>query len=155
MATAPCRAAAFATASADTVSVSSSVSPRIGRSLALTIAWTAPQKVSVGVRTGAPCGRSRPSSASWIAAGQELTATAYWAPTHAANSRSNSADSLPGVTPPGSEEGRGGEEGRSRWAPDHLKKKNDILVEVFKRKKIKKQRRCYLSNIILTYVSLS
>src|SRR2546421_10684022 len=24
---------------------------------------------------------------------------------------------------PGSEEGRGGEEGRSRWVPDHLKKK--------------------------------
>ena len=92
--------AALATPSADTVSVASSASTRTGRRPAWTIAWTAPQKVSVGVSTGAPGGRPRAVSAIWMAAVHELTATVYGAPTQLPNSCSNATDSAPVVTQP-------------------------------------------------------
>ena len=92
--------AAFATPSADTVSVSVSASTSTGRRPAWTIAWTAPQKVSVGVSTGAPGGRPRAVSAISMAAVHELTETVCRAPTHAPNSCSNAMASAPIVTQP-------------------------------------------------------
>src|ERR1017187_1236178 len=92
--------AAVATPSADTVSGAAAVSTRTGRKPAWTIAWTAPQKVSVGVSTGAPGGRPRAASAISMAAVHELTATAYGAATQAPNSCSKANDSAPVVTQP-------------------------------------------------------
>ena len=76
IADAPHRAAAAATWSGRGMRVIGSTSTRTGLSLAWRMAWTAPQKVIVGVSTAAPSGRCRARSDSSMAAVQELTATA-------------------------------------------------------------------------------